>query len=70
MHQQQAPAHAVPPSPTRMGTPQVPFQTLSQNSSSHLSQLSALPFTEGRYNTGTDDDQENSDEEVGKITRQ
>ena len=70
MHQQQAPAHTVPPSPARVGTPQVPFQTLSQNSGSHLSQLSAPLFTEDRYSTSTDDDQENCDAEVSKITRQ
>ena len=70
MHQQQVPAHAVPPSPARVGTPQVPFQTLSQNSGSHLSQLSAPLFTEDRYSTSTDDDQENSDAEVSKITKQ
>ena len=70
MHQHQVPAHAVPSSPARVGTPQVPFQTLSQNSGSHLSQLSPPLFTEGRYNTSTDDDQENCDAEVSKITRQ
>ena len=52
-----------------MDTPQVPFQKLSQNSSSHLSQLSAPLFTEDRYSTSTDNDQENCDAEVTKITR-
>ena len=70
MHQKQVPTHAVPPSPARVGTPQVPFQTLSQNSGSHLSQLSAPLFTEDRYSTSTDDDQEDFDSEVSKITRQ
>ena len=51
-----------------MGTPQVPFQTISQNSGSHLSQMSAPLFTED--STSTDDDQEICDAEVGKITRQ
>ena len=69
VHQQQAPAQAVPPSPARLGTPQVPFQTLSQNSGSHLSQSSAPLFTEDRYSTSTDD-QGNCDAEVSKITRQ
>ena len=53
----------------RADTPQVPFQTLSQNFGSHLSQLSAPLFTEGRYSTSTDNDQENCDAEVSKITR-
>ena len=70
MHQQQVPTHTVPPSPARVSIPQVPFQTLSQNSGSHLSQLSALLFAEDRYSTSTDDDQENCDAEVSKITRQ
>ena len=70
MHKQQAPAHALPPSPARVDTPQVSFQTLSQNSGSHLSQLSAPLFTEDRYSTSTDDDQEICDAEVSKITRQ
>ena len=53
-----------------MDTPQVPFQTLSQNSGSHLSQLSAPLFTEDRYSTSTDNDQDNCDAEVIMITRQ
>ena len=56
-------------SPARMDTPKVPFQTLSQNSGSHLSQLSALLFTEDSYSTSTVNDQENCDAEVSKITR-
>ena len=56
-------------SSARADTPQVPFQTLSQNSGSHLSQLSAPLFTEDRYSTSTDNDQENCDAEVSKITR-
>ena len=54
---------------TRADTPQVPFQNLSQNSDSHLSQLSAPLFTEDRYSTSTDNDQENCDAEVSTITR-
>ena len=53
----------------RPDTPQVPFQKLSQNSSSHLSQLSAPLFTEDIYSTSTDNDQENCDAEVSMITR-
>ena len=53
----------------RADTPQVPFQKLSQNSGSHLSQLSAPLFTEDRYSTSTDNEQENCDAEVSKITR-
>ena len=56
-------------SSARVDTPQVPFQTLSQNSGSHLSHLSAPLFTEDRYSTSTDNDQENCDAEVSKITR-
>ena len=48
----------------------MPFQTLSQNSGSHLLQLSAPLFTEDRYSTSTDNDQEICDAEVSKITRQ
>ena len=50
-------------------TPQVPFQNLSQNSGSHLSQLSVLLFTEDRYSTSTDNDQDNCDAEISMITR-
>ena len=50
-------------------TPQVPFQKISQNSGSHLSQLSAPLFTEDRYSTSTDNDQDNCDAEVSTITR-
>ena len=53
----------------RVDTPQVPLQKLSQNSGSHLSQLSAALFTEDRYSTSTDNDQENCDAEVNTITR-
>ena len=60
----------MPSSPARVGTLQVPFQTISQNSGLHLSQMSAPLFTEDRYSTSTDDHQENCDAEVYKITRQ
>ena len=53
-----------------VGTPQVPFQKLSQNSGSHFSQLSAPLFTEDRHSTSTDNDQDNCDAEVSMITRQ
>ena len=52
-----------------MDTPQVPFQKLSQNSGSNLSHLSASLFTEDRYSTSTDNNQENCDAEVSTITR-
>ena len=54
---------------TRVDTPQIQFQTLSQNSGSHLSQLSAPLFTEDRYSTSTDNDQESCDAEVSIIMR-
>ena len=60
----------MPSSPARAGTPQVPFQTIPQNSGSHLSQMSAPLFTEDRYSTSTDDDEEICDAEVSMITRQ
>ena len=69
-HPQQEPAHTVSSSPARAGIPQVPFQTISQDSGSHLSQISAPLFTEDRYSTSTDDDQEICDAEVSKISRQ
>ena len=56
-------------SSARVDTSQLSFQTLSQNSSSHLSQLSAPLFTENRYSTSTDNDQENCNAEVTKIMR-
>ena len=52
-----------------MDTPQAPFQKLSQNSGSHLSQLSVPLFTEDRYSTSTDNDQDNCDAEISMITR-
>ena len=54
----------------RADTPQVPFQKLSQNSGLHLSQLSVPLFTEDRYSTSTDNDEENCDAEITTITRQ
>ena len=53
----------------RVGTPQVSPQQISQNSGSHLSQLSAPLFTGDRCSTSTDDDQEACDSEVNDITR-
>ena len=46
------------------------IQIRSQNSGPHLFQMSAPLFTEDRYSTSTDDDQENCDAEVSKIIRQ
>ena len=53
----------------RVDTPQVPFQKLSQNSGSYLSQLSVPLFTEDRYSTSTYNDQNNCDAEINTITR-
>ena len=50
-----------------LDTPQVPFQT--PNSGSHLSQLSVTLFTEDRYSTSTDNDEDNWDAEITTITR-
>ena len=52
-----------------MGTQQVSPQQILQNSGSHLPQLSAPLFTEDRYSTSTDDEQEACDSEVNNITR-
>ena len=68
-HQQpQILTNIVSPS-ARADTPQVPFQKQSQNSESHLSQLSVPLFTEDRYSTSTDNDQENCYIEITTITR-
>ena len=48
-------------------TPQVPFQKTSQNSESHLSQLSVPLFTEDSYST--DNDEESCDAEIPTTTR-
>ena len=53
----------------RSDTPQVPFRKLSQNSRSHLSQLSVPLFKEDRYSTSTDNNQDNCDAEISMITR-
>ena len=53
-----------------MDTPHVPFQKISRNSESHLLQLSVPLFTEDRYSTSTDNDEENCDAEITTITRQ
>ena len=50
-------------------TPQVPFQQPSQNSESHLSQLSGPLFTEDRYSTSTDKDEESCNAEITTITQ-
>ena len=42
--------------PARVDTPQVPFQLTSQQSSSHISQMSGPLFTEDRYSTSSDED--------------
>ena len=54
----------------RADTPQVPFKTISQISGLHLSQLSAPLFTEDKYSTSTDNNEENCDAEITTITRQ
>ena len=53
----------------RADTPQVPFQKLSQNSGLHLSQISVPLFTEDRYSTSTDNNQDNCDTEINTIIR-
>ena len=56
-HKQSQISASIVSSSGRADTPQVPFQTLSQNSGSHLSRLSAPLFTEDRYSTSIDNDQ-------------
>ena len=46
----------------------MPFQPSSQNSGSHLSRLSAPLFTEDRYSSSTENDQDACDSEVNNIT--
>ena len=60
--------HIVSPS-ARVDMPQVPFQKLSQNSGLHLSQLFVPLFTEDRYSTSTDNNQDNCDVEISTIAR-
>ena len=50
-------------------TPQVPSQQPSQNCKSHLLQLSGPLFTEDRYSTSTDNDEESCDAEITTITQ-
>ena len=69
MWQQQMPAHTVLPTSARAGTPQVSLQQILQSSGSHLSQLSTFLFTEDRYSTSTDDNQEACDSEINNIMR-
>ena len=71
MHEQQAPKHMLCPlHQPELGTPQVPFQTLSQNSGPHyLNYLLLHSQKTDRYSTSTDDDQEVCDAEVNNITR-
>ena len=47
----------------------MPFQQPSQNSESHLLQLSGPLFTEDRYSTSTDNDEESCDTEITTITQ-
>ena len=68
-HKQSQISTNICPHQPRADTPQVPFQNLSQNSGSHLSQLSAPLFTEDRYSTSTDNEKDNCDAEVSIITR-
>ena len=53
----------------RAGAPWVPFQTISQDSDSHMSQMSDPLFTEDRYSASSDEDQQACDTEVDNITR-
>ena len=55
--------------PVRAGTQQVFLNHNTQNSSSHISQMSGPLFTEDRLSTSSCSDQEICDQEVRNITR-
>ena len=55
--------------PPRAGTLQVFFNNNTQDSGSHMSQMSDPLFTEDRYSTSSGSDQEVCDQEVRNITR-
>ena len=60
---QETPVPALQPAPARPLTPPVPLQK-SQDSGSHLSQMSAPLFTENRCNTSSEDETTACDVEV------
>ena len=55
--------------PVRADTPQVFFNNNTQDSGSHMSQMSGPQFTEDRISTSSGSDQEMCDQEVRNITR-
>ena len=61
------PVNAVPP--VRAGTPQVFLNNNTQDSGSHISQMSGPLFTEDRLSTSCGSDQEMCDQEVRNITQ-
>ena len=61
------PVNTVPP--PRAGTPQIFFNNNTQDSGSHMSQMSGSLFTEDRLSTSSVSDQEICDQEVRNITR-
>ena len=74
LHTQQAKMRETPvpvttPAPARPITPHIPLPP-TQDSGSHLSQLSCPLFTEDRYSTSSEDDQEACDEEITQINKQ
>ena len=64
---QPPPVNTVPP--VRASTLQVPFNTHTQDSGSHMSQMSGPLFTEDIYSTSSSSDQEICDWEVRNITQ-
>ena len=65
----ETPVPVTTPAPTRPIIPRIPLPP-TQDSGSHLSQLSCPLFTEDRYSTNLEDDQEACDVEITQINKQ
>ena len=65
---QETPVPTVLPTPHRPLTPHIPLPK-SQDSSSYLSQMSALLFTEDRYSSSSEDDLAMCDAQITQINR-
>ena len=63
------PVPVTTPAPARPITPCILLPP-TQDSGSHLSQLSCPLFTEDRYHTSSEDDQESCDGEITQINKQ
>ena len=65
----ETPVPVTTPAPARPITPRIPLPP-TQDSGSHLSQLSCPVFTEDRYSTSSEDDQEACNVEITQINKQ